>query len=135
MTTDDAAMQEMITFYQALHNHTEQLQKYLAEMQAHLKVLQQLQEHLKTLETTTEETDLFVPINAGVFMKAKTQKNDKVLLQVGAGVCVEKTPQEAQETIAKQIEQVLEVMTQLEGEAAKAQGQLQQVLAQRQEKD
>ena len=135
MTPDDAALQEMIAFYQGLQNHTQQLEKYLAEMQAHLKVLQQLQEHLKTLETTEEGAELYVPINAGIFMKAKTQKNDKVLLQVGAGVCVEKTPQEAQITIAKQIEQVLEVMTQLEGEVAKAQGQLQQVLAQAQEKN
>ena len=135
MTPDDAALQEMIAFYQGLQNHTQQLEKYLAEMQAHLKVLQQLQEHLKTLETTEEGAELYVPINAGIFMKAKTQKNDKVLLQVGAGVCVEKTPQEAQITIAKQIEQVLEVMTQLEGEVAKAQGQLQQALAQAQEKN
>jgi len=135
MTPDDAALQEMIAFYQGLQNHTQQLEKYLAEMQAHLKVLQQLQEHLKTLETTEEGAELYVPINAGIFMKAKAQKNDKVLLQVGAGVCVEKTPQEAQITIAKQIEQVLEVMTQLEGEVAKAQGQLQQVLAQAQEKN
>ena len=132
MTTDDQPLQEMIAFYQALQNNAEQLQKYTLDTQAHYKVLEQLQSHLKTLETTKEETELFVPINAGVFIKAKIQRTEKVLLQVGAGVCVEKTPEEAQETMEKQKEQVLEVITQLEGEMAKVQAQMHQILTQAQ---
>ncbi len=79
-------------------NQAQELQNQLQIIQ---KVLQDLESTQKSLAVTDELTrGTLLPLGAGVYVKAKAEKSDTVLVDVGARVLVEKKPQDALVIIA-----------------------------------
>ena len=67
------------------------------------------------LENLEGEMDTMLPIGSGSFLHAKLNKIDNVVVNVGAGISVEKSVEGAKETLNKrkgELEKVLEQMTQ-----------------------
>jgi prefoldin alpha subunit len=59
---------------------------------------------LESLEEEKENSELLVPIGGTSYIMAKLDNPDKVIVGIGAGVSVEKTRQEARDTIKKRLE-------------------------------
>ncbi len=51
------------------------------------------------METAEVDNEMLVPIGSGSFIHAKLASKEKVVLNVGAGVNIEKTPAEAKESL------------------------------------
>lgn len=51
------------------------------------------------METAEVGNEMLVPIGSGSFIHAKLASKEKVVLNVGAGVNIEKTPAEAKESL------------------------------------
>lgn len=51
------------------------------------------------METAEVGNEMLVPIGSGSFIHAKLASKEKVVLNVGAGVNIEKTPSEAKESL------------------------------------
>lgn len=58
---------------------------------------------LEGLETEKKDTQLFVPIGGGSYIKAKLETANKVVVGIGADVAVEKTLKEAKEELKTRI--------------------------------
>ena len=58
------------------------------------------------LEDLKEEKEVYVPIGAGVYIKAIVKDNKKLLVNVGNNIFLEKTPKEIKEMVNKQIEEI-----------------------------
>lgn len=99
------------------------------EYQARAEAIQQqrsmvqvsIEECVRALGTITEldslegEMETMLPIGSGSFLHAKLNKIDNVVVNIGAGISVEKSVEGAKETLNKrkgELEKVLEQMTQ-----------------------
>jgi prefoldin alpha subunit len=73
---------------------------------------------LEGLEKEKENSELFVPIGANSYIKAKLENPDKIIVGMGAGVSIEKTLQEAKEIIKKRLENLEKTRTSLQQQVA-----------------
>jgi prefoldin alpha subunit len=79
---------------------------------------------LDALEKEKENSELLVPIGGGSYVKAKLGTPDKVIVSVGAGVSIEKTVQEAKETVKKRLEDLGKTRLSLQQQFAQVVGKL-----------
>ena len=129
MSVSPDQQQQLVFQYQLLTTQLQQLQQYHAEMQAHIGVLQQVQESLRVLASQPEGAEILMPLATGLLVKGGLGKIDSVVLRVGAGVAVTKTPDEAQETLAAQIEELVGGVSDVAAEIASLQQQMHTLLA------
>jgi len=59
---------------------------------------------LEGLEKKEADSELLVPIGSNSYIKAKLHESDKIIVGMGAGVSIEKTPEEAKGIIKKRLE-------------------------------
>jgi len=59
---------------------------------------------LEELEKEKGNAEILIPIGGDTYIKAKLENLDKVTVGIGAGVSIEKTPQETKEIINKRLE-------------------------------
>jgi prefoldin alpha subunit len=129
-------LQKKFMEYQMLEQQVKQFQEQMETVEKQLGSLQEVKEALDELSTVKEGTDLLVPVSSGIFLKAKTQSTDKVLVNVGAETAVEKTLPEAKILLEEQEKELLtfkkNVGTNLEGMSVhmqKMQDELQKLVA------
>jgi prefoldin alpha subunit len=82
----------------------EALQSRINMMNAVLADLTYASMALEGLEKETEDLKLLVPIGGTSYIKAKLADPDKLIVGIGAGVSVERTREEAKETIKRRLE-------------------------------
>lgn len=80
---------------QQLQQQLEQIVQNISEFELSIKSLDELK------GKSGEET--FVPLSGGIYAKAKLQDTDKLIVNVGAGVAVEKSFEQTKEIIEKQL--------------------------------
>ncbi len=94
---------------------------------------------LEKLSKVKTDADMLLPIGGGAFIDATAKNPSKVLLEVGYGVVLEKTADEAAEKIGKRIndlqqteERISSMAQQLQMEAAKASDKVERLLSEQQ---
>ena len=103
--------------------------KFLEEQMQKLE--QQLQELANVKETVEEISnveagkDLLIPLGAGVFIRAKVKETDKVVMNVGSSVVVEKDIRDASQLVSNQLIALEEVKEKMTAELANLQQTLQ----------
>jgi prefoldin alpha subunit len=85
-----------------LKQQSEEVEKQLNFVSEQITDLERFSSGLKDL-SGDKEKEILTPLGRGVYMKAD-KRSDKLFVEVGAGVLVRKTPQEAVEIIAGQLE-------------------------------
>jgi len=101
-------------------------------LQQRLQILQQAQteltiskQSLEAIEKAEEGSNILVPTGGGTFVHAKLGKMDTLIVNVGADVSVDMTPEDAMENVTSRLEEV-------EKAVQAVSQQLEQVLAQMQ---
>ena len=87
-----------------LEQTAEALQSRLSMLNAVTQDLTYANMTLESLEKEKENSELLVPIGGTSYIRAKLDNPDKIIVGIGAGVSIEKTRQEAKETIKKRLE-------------------------------
>lgn len=94
---------------------------------------------LEKLSKVKTDADMLLPIGGGAFIDATAKNPSKVLLEVGYGVVLEKTADEAAEKIGKRIndlqqteERISSMAQQLQMEAAKVSDKVERLLSEQQ---
>lgn len=103
MSNDEEALRRLVVELRILEGTAGALQTRLNLVNAALTELNFARTTLEGVEKEREEAPLFVPIGGGSYVQAKLASSDKVILGIGAGVSVEKTLEEAKETIENRI--------------------------------
>ena len=75
--------------------------------------LESVKESLDELKTVKRGTEILTPISGGMFIKAELKDTEKVIVNVGASVSVEKTIDEAAMLIQEQITEIKKYREQL----------------------
>jgi prefoldin alpha subunit len=99
------------------------LESYAEEMRTRLQVVVSTTDELQTTRTavdalskTAENTPLLVNLGGGVYGVAKLGDPQKILLDVGTGIVVEKTVSESLELITKRLEDLEKARASLESQ-------------------
>jgi len=94
-----------------LEQTAEALQSRLSMLNAVTQDLTYANMTLESLEKEKENSELLVPIGGTSYIRAKLDNPDKIIVGIGAGVSIEKTRQEAKDTIKKRLEDLEKART------------------------
>ena len=89
-----------------LDQQIKQFQEQIQSIDMKLIELSTLKQALQDMPAIKEKSEILTPISNGVFIKAKVQKTDKLLINVGNNVVVEKTLKESQILLDKKFNEV-----------------------------
>ena len=99
-------MQEKMVLYQIIHQRLEELKQHITLIQQKMVELETTKQALEELKTVPDGKDILIPVGPGFFSPAKSTKVAKVLVEVGAGVMVKKTLEEAKDFVDRKKKEV-----------------------------
>jgi len=86
------------------------LQQQMAELTNLHSELSMTLNFVREMEKMKEGDQILVPIGSGSFVKARLDSVGRVLVGMGAGVVVEKSPNEAKEVLEKRMKEVDDIL-------------------------
>tara|TARA_Y100000310_G_scaffold342346_1_gene445241 strand:+ start:1076 stop:1435 length:360 start_codon:yes stop_codon:yes gene_type:complete len=107
---------------QELSQRLEFLQKQIQVLEHQLSELKEVKESVSAIDANEE---VLFPLGAGVYIKGKLVSSDKVVMNVGRGVVVEKKAADALKLVSEQIKGLEQIFTQMNAELQDVSGQLQ----------
>lgn len=111
---------------QQMENQANTLQRNLQEAVNTINSVDQTIKGLEDLEGS-ESSNAMLPIGPGVITKAQIENNEKVLVNVGAGMFTWRKPGEAASSLKDKKDQLIEVRKNLEKQVNKIQQSYQKV--------
>jgi prefoldin alpha subunit len=121
-------IRRLLAAYQQYQAQSEAIAQQLGLTQMTVQGLDRAISAIDALNTATEGQELLVPIGSGSFVFAKLASIERVILNVGAGVSIEKPAAEAKESlkvrkaeVAEAAKKLSEMLNKIDGEMAKIQ--------------
>ncbi|MDO8510713.1 MAG: prefoldin subunit alpha [Nanoarchaeota archaeon] len=111
---DETIFEEKYRQLQQLQQQVEQITEYVERMQGQQKELDASIEALSELQKTNINTEILAPIANGIFLKAELKDNQKLVVNVGAEVTVEKNIPEVLRLLTEQKEKIAENISEAE---------------------
>ncbi|MBU0898490.1 MAG: prefoldin subunit alpha [Nanoarchaeota archaeon] len=90
-------MQEKVLMYQLMQNHIEQLRQQLMAVEREFLEIDGTINAVETISTNKIDNDSFVPLGTGCFVKSSINSKNNFLINIGAGIFVNKKTAEAVE--------------------------------------
>lgn len=106
-------MQKKYAEYQTIDQRVKQIKEQLEKFEIQIQELNNIHESLMELKQVKNNTELLVPMSSGIFVKAAVQNTDKLIVNVGANIGVEKTIDETANLLAVQQNEIVEYRQQL----------------------
>ncbi len=100
-----------------------ELENNLQLIDAQIQELEKFKEDLDFL-TNSKNREMLAQIGRGVYISSSIEDKKKLFIEVGSGVVVKKTPEEAQKIIAKQISHLRQAHMQMLSHLESYQSQL-----------
>ncbi len=88
--------------FQMLQHQMQQVQKQIQALEAQAGEMEIVQQILDDFSNSKVGSSMFATLTPGLFVKAKLEQNDAVLLNVGGGAVVQKSVPEAKKIVASQ---------------------------------
>lgn len=95
-----------------LRGQSQEVEKQLEFISDQIRELQNFVENLEVL-MNSRESEMLADIGRGVHVKVDRKKDEKLFVEVGAGVVLRKTPEEAKKIVEGQLKKFQEAKTQL----------------------
>lgn len=110
---DEEVLQKKYMEYQVITEKIKELQEKLqASEQQMMQIIATIQS-IDEFSTLQDGCEILVPLNNGIFTRAKFIKDDKLLLNVGASVVVDKSPEDAKVLIGEQAKKLERIRARL----------------------
>ena len=91
--------QKMYFEFLQLQEQAEQLQQHIQTMQEQVRSINQTKHTVKQLQELKQPVESWMQIAPGAFVKATAKPVDSILLNIGSGAAVEKTPEQVLQTL------------------------------------
>ena len=101
--------QELYMQLQMIQENAKQIYKQLQVAESQLMELVMTSQSLDDFRQINENTEIFVPLNSGIFAKAELKKADELLVNVGANVVVKKDISSTKKLVERQVEQLRDI--------------------------
>ncbi len=108
MTEIERAIQERLVFLEELRKEAEGIQARIIEIQMMKEELNRTIESLEFFEKSESDVEALLNLGGGVFAYVDVRNSKKMLVDVGAGVVVEKEVKDAIETLSRKKQNVEE---------------------------
>lgn len=122
--TEEEKLQQKYLLFQQVQQQIEQFNQHLELLNQQNVELDISTEAVKGMEKTKIDNEILVPLANGIFLKGALKDNQKLIVNVGADITVEKTFLEVVELLEKQKKNIIgkvaeakQVMLQLENQA------------------
>ena len=99
-------MQEKMVLYQIIHQRLEELKQHITLIQQKMVELETIKQALEDMKGVPDGKDILLPVGSGFFAPAKSVKTGKILVEIGAGVMVKKTVDEAKAFVERKKKEV-----------------------------
>jgi prefoldin alpha subunit len=121
-------IRRLLAAYQQYQAQSEAIAQQLGLTQMTIQGLDRAILAIDALDSATDGQEMLVPIGSGSFVFAKLASKERVVLNVGAGVSIEKPAAEARESlkvrkaeVAEASKKLSEMLNKIDGEMAKIQ--------------
>ena len=111
---NDKETQQKYLELHLLNTQIKQLTQQLALLEQQLLELRISDDSLEDFKNIKNEKESFVPLVGGIFVKSKLENNKNVLINVGQGIIVEKSIDEARNMVSMQEKEVKKIIKQIE---------------------
>ena len=101
--------QELYMQLQMIQENAKQIYKQLQMAESQLMELVMTIQSLDEFRQIKEKTEIFVPLNSGIFAKAELKNADELLVNVGANVAVKKDISSTKKLVERQLEQLRDI--------------------------
>ncbi len=115
--------------HQELQKRAEMVQQQMSAIQMSAEDCVRAIVAIDELKDAEDGVETMLPIGSGSYIHAKLNKVDKVVVNVGAGISVEKTMDGAKETLTKRSEQLGKILEQMNASLAQITQNLQAIEA------
>ena len=115
--------------HQELQKRAEMVQQQMAAIQMSAEDCVRAIVAIDELKDAEDGVETMLPIGSGSYIHAKLNKVNKVVVNVGAGISVEKTMDGAKETLTKRNEQLGKILEQMNASLAQIGQNLQAIEA------
>ncbi len=127
MTEVERAIQERLVFLEELRKEAEGIQARIIEIQMMKDELSRTIESLEFFEKSEGDVEALLNLGGGVFAYVDVKNSKKMLVDVGAGVVVEKEVKEAIETLSRKKQNVEETEKKLKELLEQIAGQMEKI--------
>ena len=125
---EEEEIRRLLAAYQQYQAQAEAIAQQLGLTQMTVQGLDRAILAIDALDSATDGQEMLVPIGSGSFVFAKLASKERVVLNVGAGVSIEKPAAEAKESlkvrkaeVAEAAKKLSEMLNKIDGEMAKIQ--------------
>ncbi len=122
-------VRRLVLAYQQYQAQADALVRQLSLTQLTAEGLERALVAVEAMEKAEEGQEMLVPIGSGSFVHAKLASREKVVLNVGAGVSIEKTASEAKESLKARKAEVAEGSKKLNEVLSKIDQEMQKIQA------
>ncbi|VVB68266.1 Prefoldin subunit alpha [uncultured archaeon] len=122
-------IRRLLAAYQQYQAQAEAIVRQINLMQLTAEGIDRAQNAVEALEKAEVGQEMLVPIGSGSFIHGKLASKERVVLNVGAGVSIEKTAAEVMETLKIRKAEVLEGSRKLNETLAKIDQEMQRIQA------
>jgi len=127
MTEVERAIQERLVFLEELRKEAEGIQARIIEIQMMKDELSRTIESLEFFEKSEGDVEALLNLGGGVFAYVDVKNSKKMLVDVGAGVVVEKEVKDAIETLSRKKQNVEEPEKRLKELLEQIAGQMEKI--------
>ena len=111
-------LQEKYTELQVISQQIQGIQEQINSIFQQSQELMKLRDSLVDIQNIKKENKALIPIGSSIFLEGTIQETDKVVMGVGAGVCVKKNTNDAVLMIENQIKELDKIGNQLNKQAS-----------------
>lgn len=122
-------VRRLVQAYQQYQAQAEAIVRQISMTQLTAEGLDRALGAVEAMEKAEEGQDMLVPIGSGSFVHAKLASREKVVLNIGAGVSIEKTVADAKETLKVRKAEVAEGSKKLNEVLSKIDQEMQKIQA------
>ena len=122
-------IRRLLAAYQQYQAQAEAIVRQISMTQLTAEGLDRALGAVEAMEKAEEGQDMLVPIGSGSFVHAKLASREKVVLNIGAGVSIEKTVADAKETLKVRKAEVAEGSKKLNEVLSKIDQEMQKIQA------
>ena len=122
-------IRRLLAAYQQYQAQAEAIARQLGLTQLTAEGLDRALRAVEAMETAEVGNEMLVPIGSGSFIHAKLASKEKVVLNVGAGINIEKAPAKAKESLKARKAEVMEGSKKLNEMLGKIDQEMQRIQA------
>ena len=109
-TGTEEELQQKYMQFQLLQQQLEQVNQHMEQLTQQAAEIERSIQAIKEISKTEVDNEILAPITNGIFIKAKLLDNEKLIVNVGADITVEKTISEVIKLLEEQKKQLHQQM-------------------------